>query len=509
MRMGFKSVLAAMAMAVSGGLVACGPGGDNETPPATSPTSCAGLNGQTLTGGAAITRTTTVAASVGIGEYCRVEGTIRPGFLFQVLLPTQWNNKLIYNGGGGWDGVLSLNPVASTSSYVMVASNGGHVGDPLDGSFALNNPQAQNDFGHLSAHTTLLAAKEIVRRRYGRGDAQRHYFQGCSNGGREALIQASRYPADYDGILSFAPAHSFTELFQAFIRNAQALSAPGAAINSAKAGAMARAVVAQCDANDGLADGIVSWPQACQFDPGVLQCAGADNNNCLTATQVAAARTVYSELRSPGGALIYPGWDAGGEDEGWPVWLGNPPARPLGDQYTFSQGLVRYWLTSDPAYDTLAFNPAAFQPQLAAAAAKLDASPDLSSFFAQGRKLVLAHGTHDWAISYQGSVKYFDDVAASSGGAVARDAAMEFYLMPGVQHCGGGVGPFWVDLFEATTNWVETGTRPSARNLSVYKVDLTTGQLLLARPLCRYPSFPRYLGSGNVNAASSFVCASS
>ncbi len=496
------------AMLLLGSLIGCGSSGDDgPPPPPMALATCASLDGQMLAG-ATITRTTTVAATTDVGEYCKVEGSVRTGFNFQVNLPTLWNSKLIYSGGGGWDGVIALNPVASTASYVTVASNGGHVGDPLDASFALNNTQAQADFGYLSAHTTLLVAKEIVRRRYGH-DAQRHYFQGCSNGGREALIQASRYPADYDGILSIAPAYSFTELFQAFIRNAQAISAPGAAINAAKAGAIARAVVAQCDANDGLADGIVSWPQSCHFDPGSLQCSGADSNSCLTAAQVAAARTIYSEYRYANGALVYPGWDAGGEDEGWPGWLGNPPAAPLTAQFTFADGLVKYWLTSNLGYNTLAFAPAAFQPQLAAAAATIDASPNLSAFLAQGRKLVLVHGTHDWAISYKGSVKYFNDVATASGGAPVRDASMEFFLLPGVQHCGGGVGPYWVDFMDATTQWVEGGTRPSSRNLTNYKVDLGNGQIILSRPLCRYPSFPKYRGSGDVNSASSFTCATS
>jgi hypothetical protein len=490
----------ALVLLACSGIAACGAGGP-EAPAGT--TSCASLGGQVVAG-ATITRTSTVAAANGIGEYCRVEGSVRPGFHFEVHLPSQWNNKLVHNGGGGWDGVLQLVPQASISSYVRVASNGGHVGDPLDASWALNNPQAQNDFGHLSAHTTLGVAKELVRRRYGR-DAQRHYFQGCSNGGREALIQASRYPSDYDGILAIAPAYSFTELFQAFIRNAQAYSAPGAAINAAKARTIANAVVARCDANDGLADGIVGQPWACGFDPGTLQCTGADHDGCLTAPQVAAARTLYSEYRSPGGALIYPGWDPGGEDIGWPGWIGNPPAQPLTNQYTFADGLVRYWLASDPSYNTLAnFAPANFQPQLAAAAATLDASPNLGTFFAQGRKLVLVHGTHDWAISYKGSVKYFVEAGVMSGGDAVRDAHMELFLLPGVQHCGGGVGPFYLDYFDATVHWVEAHARPSSRNLVVFNTH-PNGQIHQMRPLCRFPSFARYVG-GNVALATSFVC---
>lgn len=480
------------------GVSACGGG---ESSAATNP--CTSLTGQTVAG-ATINRATTVAASGGIGEYCRVEGSVRPGFNFEVHLPTQWNGKLVQNGGGGWDGVLQLVPQASISSYVRVASNGGHVGDPLDASWALDNTQAKNDFGYLAPHTTLGVAKELVRRRYGR-DAQRHYFQGCSNGGREALIQASRYPADYDGILAVMPAVSFTEMFQAFIRNAQAYSAPGAAINAAKARTIANAVVARCDANDGLADGLVGQPWACNFDPGALQCTGADNDGCLTAPQVAAARTIYSEYRLPNGTLVYPGWSPGGEDIGWPGWIGNPPSQPLTNQFAFADGLVRYWLANDPSYDTLAnFSPANFQPQLAAAAATLDASPNLGTFFAQGRKLVLVHGTHDWAISYKGSVKYFVEAGVMSGGDAVRDAHMELFLLPGVQHCGGGVGPFYADYFDATVQWVEANARPSSRNLIVFGTD-ANGQINRMRPLCRFPSFARYIG-GNPALATSFTC---
>jgi feruloyl esterase len=231
----------------------------------------------------------------------------------------------------------------------------------------------------------------------------------------------------------------------------------------------------------------------------VLLCTGADNNNCLTAAQVAAVRTVYSEHRVNGN-LVYPGWDAGGEDEGWPGWLGNPPTTPRGQQFVFADGFAKYWLTGNPSYDTMTFLATNYQPQLAAARLTLDASPDLSAFFALGGKLMLVHGTHDWAISYKASVNYFNNVAAASGGTAVRDAGMEFYLLPGVQHCGGGVGPFFVDYSDATIQWVETGARPSSRNLSVFGLNGS------GRPLCHYPNYPRYNGTGHAALATSFTC---
>lgn len=501
-----NTVVASLALL---GLAACGSSSEAPTPATIE--SCAALKGQTL-GGAFIDDAVVVQAAGRIGEYCKVNGTIRTALKFQVNLPTAWDGaRLVHYGGGGWDGVLALDPDPSQASAVSVASNGGHTSsaaDPsLDASFALNNPQGQQDFGHQSGHATLLAAKEIVRRRFGR-DAQRHYFRGCSNGGREALIQATRWPEDYDGILSIAPGYSFSELAHAFVRNSQAFLAAGG-VNAAKAATIANAVVARCDALDGLADGIVSKPLACHFDPAGLRCTGADNNGCLTDAQVAAARTAYGEVRDSASKLVYPGWEAGGEDLGWPAWVSNPPSSPVALQFLFANGMVKYWLTDNPGFEFLLtpnFSVEQYPAKMASFKATVDATPDLRTFFSQGRKLVLAHGMHDWALSYKATVGYFDKVGATTG-APARDANMEFFLLPGVQHCGGGVGADAVDLFEPVTRWVETGTRPSSRNLTVYKF----GQngLRFTRPLCRYPTFPRYKGSGDPNQASSFTCSAS
>jgi feruloyl esterase len=495
------------------GAAACGSGGSSSTtrPTASTPTACIDLKGRTV-GDAVIDNAVVVPASGRIGEYCKVNGNIHGTLKFQVNLPSTWDGaRLVQYGGGGWDGVLDLNPDASWASAVSVASNGGNTSTSatpwLDASFALNNAQGQQDFGHLSAHSTLLAAKELVRLRFGR-DAQRHYFRGCSNGGREALIAATRWPQDYDGILAVAPGYSFSELMQAFVRNSQAFIEPGAAVNQAKATTIANAVVAACDAADGVADGIVSKPLSCNFDPGTLRCSGGDNDSCLTDAQVAAARVAYSETRDAANQLVYPGWEPGGENLGWPAWITMPPSAPLSSQYLFADGFVKYWLTSDPNFNFLTpgFDVANHPTQMAAFKATVDATPDLRTFFSQNRKLVLSHGMHDWAISYKGSVRYFDQIAGITG-PTARDANMEFFLLPGVQHCGGGVGADGIDLFEPLVQWTETGTRPSARDLTARKFG--TAGVEFARPLCRYPTFPRYKGTGDVRSASSFSCSAS
>ncbi|MEF7613570.1 tannase/feruloyl esterase family alpha/beta hydrolase [Aquincola sp. MAHUQ-54] len=500
------------ACAVGIGLLVSGCGDDDDddgTPPVSAQAACDALAGQTVAG-ATIRTAVIVPAAQSVGEYCRVLGSIRTSLNFEVRLPTTWNKKLLYGGGGGWDGAISgppQSPSATTAGYVIVSSDGGRQGSNLDASSFLRNPQGQQDFGYLSIHTVLEAAKAIVHRRYDAAP-ERSYFEGCSNGGREALIQATRFPNDYDGIVVRAPAYSFTELFQAFVANGKALNAPGGQINDAKAALIGNAVRAQCDAADGVADGIVSHQEACSFDPAALRCTAGDADTCLTDAQIHTVNTIYGELRRADSSLVYPGWGPGGEGLGWPAWVTGTAVGGTGLQFQFGSGLIKYWVTQDPAFDVLTFNPENYAPALGLAASTLDAGPDLRTFFARGGKMVLVHGTHDWAISYKGSIKYFNDVAATVGGASVRDASMEFFLQPGVQHCSGGVGPDTVELVDAVAKWAESNTRPSAQGIVARKLD-TAGAIQASRPLCRYPTFPKYKGSGDVNAAESYTCQAS
>jgi feruloyl esterase len=506
---------AAVLGAVLAGLVGCGgdeatpsePGTSTSTPPVepTPQEACDALAGKTI-GGAAISAATLVAAAGQTGEHCKVAGVIGTSLRFEATLPTAWNRKLLYAGGGGWDGVIAgtaLSPSGASGGYVTIASNGGH--DDPSGAVFLDNPQAQRDFGYLSIHTVLEAVKLIVQQRYG-AEAERYYFEGCSNGGREALIQASRYPEDFDGIVVRAPAYSFTQLLLAFNNNMKhMLGTPGGAITPAKASAIAGAVLSECDALDGIADGVISDAASCAFDPAELLCAAGDNDGCLTDEQLNTAKTIYSEFKLDNGTSMYPGWGPGGEDQGWPPWLiGNDTTPPL--QQFFSDAFIRYWLVKDASFDSLTFDPEAYLPQIEEAAGILDASPDLNAFFAREGKMILVHGTYDWAISYKGSIKYFNDVATAVGGAATRDESMEFFLQPGVQHCFDGAGPDTIDLLDAITKWVEDGQRPSSANLVSTKLD-TSGDVVLDRPLCQYPSYPRYNGTGDESSASSYTCA--
>ncbi len=496
-------------------LIGCG--GDKHPEPTTPPVppiektpeeACDDLAGKTI-GDATLSSATLVAAAGPVGEHCKVAGVIGASTLrFEVTLPTEWNKKLLYAGGGGWDGMLPgwpISPSGSTAGYVTVGSNGGH--DDPTGAVFLNNPEVQETFGSLSIHTVLTAVKLIVEERYGSG-VEKHYFEGCSNGGREALIQATRFPEDFDGIVVRAPAYSFTELLLAFHNNMKHMvGTPGGAISTAKAGAIADAVLKECDELDGLADGIVSNVDACAFDPAGLLCAAGDADDCLTSEQVNTAKAIYSELKLSDGTPVYPGWGPGGEADpvGWPAWLiGDAMTPPI--QLFFADSLIRYWLVKDASVNSLTFDPEKYLPQIEETAKILDATPDLSAFFARKGKMILVHGTADWAISYKASIKYWNDVAAAVGGAAARDESMELFLQPGVQHCFGGVGPDTIDLVDAVTKWVEEGKRPSSANLVSSKLD-ASGKVAYQRPLCQYPKYPRYNGSGDKTAAASYTCA--
>ena len=479
-------------------------------PVASAEEKCTAFTGASLAG-ATLKEAKLVAAAAGAAEYCKVAGTLHGTLNFEVHLPTDWNHKLLYSGGGGWDGSINISPLSpsgTSSRYVLVASDGGRQGNALDASVFLNNSTAQTDFGYLSIHSVYEVTKEIVRKRYG-ADADFSYFEGCSNGGREALIQATRFPGDFDGIVVRAPAYSFTELFQAFVANGKALAAPGGQLSDVKAALIGKTVTAQCDALDGVTDGIVSHQEACTFNPTVLRCTAGDADTCLTDPQIATATTIYAELKRADGTTVYPGWGPGGEDMGWPLWVTGSAIGGTGLQFQFGSGLVKYWITGDPAFNVLGFDPEIYTAGLRLAATTLDATPDLRSYFRQGGKMILVHGTHDWAISYKGSIKYFNDVATTVGGSAARDASLEFFLQPGVQHCAGGVGPDTVELVDAVAKWREGDVRPSTQNIVARKLDPATKATVLARPLCKYPSFPKYKGNGDLSSADSFSCQSS
>jgi hypothetical protein len=368
---------------------------------------CKALAGKTIAG-AVIADAALQPSSPPASAICVVDGALHETLRFRIALPAEWNGRLLYAGGGGWNGSVSpfaFAPLPERTGYAIVASDSGHQANGIDASWALGNHQARMEFAFLSVHSVAEAAKAILGDFY--GSAPHHsYFEGCSNGGREGLASATRFPSDFDGIISRAPANYWSNLFTTFLRNGQRQqSSPGAALGPEQARIVEQTALRQCDALDGLADGTVANPEACHVRLEEAQCKPEGPTQCLTGEQIETARTFYSGLVSADGTLLYPGWAPGGEGEGWPVWLTGAPAGPnaRGAQALFGEGFYKYWVLADPNADMMQVDPEAHRPALELADTLLTATPDLRTFFGLGNKVILWHGVADWAISYRAS----------------------------------------------------------------------------------------------------------
>jgi hypothetical protein len=441
----------------------------------------------------------------------------------EVWMPlTGWNGRLEGFGNGGFAGVIDYSALGSLmQGYASAATDAGHTGSPIDATWALGHPEKIEDFGHRGIHEMTRVAKAVVEQFY--GSAAKHaYFFGCSDGGREALMEAQRYPADYDGILAGAPANNWTNLLTMAVVDTQALTAtPTAFIPQAKIPTIAKAVLAACDAKDGLPDGIINDPRQCHFDPATIECKGdADTNDCLTAPQVAALKAIYAGLHDAKGRSIFPGYLPGAEEGpgGWGLWITGPaPARSLmamfGTGYYSNMVYGKGW-----DYQTFTLD-AGLRDARQKTAEALDAvNPDLSPFYSRGGKLILYHGWNDPAIPALSTVNYYKAVVAKAGPARA-DSFVRLYMVPGMQHCGGGPGATVLEHFTAKgpdensnvdlalENWVEKGIAPGTIIAVKTAGEHPMGAVILSRPLCPYPQTAKYKGAGDPKSAESFTCA--
>lgn len=464
----------------------------------------------------------------GLPAFCRVVVEAHPttdsNIKIEVWMPAGgWTGRLQGLGNGGFAGLIDYHQMgaAMQQGSVATATDAGHTGDSTDATWALGHPEKIADFGHRGIHEMTRVAKVVSRAAYG-AEAQHAYFSGCSDGGREALMEAQRYPADYDGILAGAPANYWTGLLATSMYDSQALLLePAAYIPATKIPLIANAMLKACDARDGVSDGILNDPTQCHVDTAALICkSGADADTCLTAPQAAALKKIYDGPRDAHGKVIFPGYLPGAEDGpgGWGLWIVGPaPAHSL--MYAFGTGYFSYMVYDKADWDFKTFR---MDQDLKDAAAKtgaaLDATdPDLAPFKAHGGKLILYHGWDDPAIPALNTVNYYDSVAARMGPANLQSFA-RLYMVPGMQHCGGGPG---ADTFgeamgampddarhninSALQVWVEKGTAPSEIVAAKYSPGSQTPAM--TRPLCPYPQSAQYKGSGDTNEAANFVCA--
>ena len=470
-------------------------------------------------------------------EYCKVLGAIAPvdpkapPIRFEVNLPTQWNGSSVQFGGGGFNGTLITGlglpplmpadrPSPLARGFVTYGTDSGHQnapGVPLQ-AFALND-EALTNFGYAAYKKVRDVAVVLMQRRYGRAPAKLYYV-GCSEGGREGLTMAERFPGDFDGILSGVPVINWVGLQSAGTR-AGVAQFGGGWIGPDQVKLVNDAVIAACDQLDGLADGIISNYEGCKrvFDAAKLACAADAKAGCLSEAQLNAVNTLHAPFEFSfalaNGLRSYPGWGLGGEAApgsgpvgGWVSWQTGaaPPTLPPGPTSTrawlYGSGAVQYFFARDPSYDVTKFDLAQFADRLREISALMDStSPDLTDFSAHGGKLIMYENMADYAQSPYAGIEYFKSAVAKMG-AISVEGFLRLYVAPGVDHMGVGA-PSSVDLLEVLTEWAENGKAPDVL-VQVSQETKPPFPPLAARPMCRYPAYPHYQG-GDVTKAESFI----
>ena len=460
---------------------------------------------------------------------CRITAVSAPSrdsrINIEAWLPlTGWNGRFQGIGNGGFGGSIDRMSLALAlqKGYAAASTDTGHEANDQDGSWALGHIEKIRDYGYRAIHETAVLGKDLVLAFYGRAP-KFSYFDSGSNGGRQALMEAQRFPTDYDGLLAGCPALDPTDNLPAWGWVQQGLAqTAGAHIPPAKLRAIAEAVNTTCDAQDGVRDGVIDDPRNCRFDPATLQCSrGSDSDHCLTGSQVQALRGIYSGPPAALGGSGQPGFEPGGElgSTGWEDWiLGSRPSKSI--QYRYVLEFYRYLVYDDPKWSLDRFQ---FEHDRDAMKRRLGAildatNPDLSAFRARGGKLILYHGWSDAAIPGQSSVNYYQSVVEKMGPKSVTEFA-RLYMVPGMQHCGGGDGPSVFgqlgpgpgdaehDVGKALERWVEGGVAPDAIIAAKYKTGANPASgVARTRPLCAYPKTAQWKGSGSTDDDANFVC---
>lgn len=489
-------------------------------------------------------------ASISAPAFCEVTATISPvpgskiGVVYR--LPEHWNGKMVGLGGGAWSGNTdaggTMSGLKTTSigfgladahyvnpklvqdfvddyfvkkaaysrvstampslkaGYATAQTDGGHSLPATDEDFwrpdKWATPQALTDFQYRAVHEMTVLGKAVVARYYGRPQAKA-YFQGCSTGGRQALMEVQRYPGDYDGVVAMAPVFSLSVQTSAVVRD-NVLGRPGAALTPALLARMNAAVLKACDAQDGFADGLLEDPRRCTWDPSEMLCkAGQSGSDCLTPPQVDAVRTLYNGVRAPDGRFV--AWPlARGSEPAWESFIG---LAGLSSDWTGGGGLrvLAGPLLGDRKFDLVNFDPAKdFDTVRASAFAQAYEAddPHIAAFTRRGGKLLLWHGWSDPGPSPWLTLDYFERVNRVTPDA---SASVRLFLSPGVYHCLDGPGADEFDPTAAIDRWVQSGRAPEA-------LHVTKTNPRMSRLVCAYPQVARYQGHGDTHDAASFEC---
>jgi feruloyl esterase len=459
-----------------------------------------------------------VAATADTPKHCRVVGTITPEVAFEINLPDTWNRRFYMTGNGGLAGDAMDTPnsadrtSALANGFVHARTNTGHDNrkEP-SGSFIMSNPQKAIDYAYRAVHVTADLAKRVANDYYAR-PVTFSYWNSCSNGGRQGLLEVQRYPTDFDGVVANAPWVDQTGFMVGAMWNQKVLTETP--VPASKLPLLAEKVMLKCDAVDGLKDGLIDDPRKCSFDPArdVPACSqGADGPDCLTAAQASAIAKIYSGPVS-NGKPFFPGFMLGSEQlvpgqggtlaSSWSGAIIAPQANTKPADFNLAEGIMKYLVLDppQPQYDTMTFDYDKAAATVARWSKLADAKDtDLSAFHKRGGKLIMTYGWADQILQPLMGVRYYESLVARD-----RNAAnyARLFMAPGMTHCAGGLGPDRNDAVTAVIDWVEKGKAPD--QLIASKV--TDGKVVRTRPLCPYPQVARYQGQGSIDEAANFKC---
>jgi feruloyl esterase len=433
--------------------------------------------------------------------FCRVQMTIKPSndsdIKSEIWLPVSgWNGKFQEVGNGGWNGFIQYAALAGAvrRGYAAASTDTGHVGDTAK--FAVGHPEKLIDFGYRAVHETAVQGKATISALY--GSAPRFsYFTGCSGGGRQAFMEAQRYPEDFEGIIAGDPGYDRAAESVQLIAATQATHKDAASlIPREKFAVLHQAALDACDALDGINDGIINNPLKCKFDPGVTLCKGADGPNCLTAAQVEAAKKLYAPIVDERtGKEIFPGFEPGTELR----FANNTVDRPLG----MAEETLKYTVMQDPNWDyrTLEIGKDTERARNMDKGVVSATSTNLKPYVGRGGKLIIYHGWADQNVAPLSSVNYYNALIQALGKKVVEDS-VRLYMAPGMGHCAGGEGPSVFDVLTPVEQWKEHGIAPR----EVIASQIVDGKVIRTRPLCPYPQESVYKGGGSTDEAQNFVC---
>ncbi len=451
--------------------------------------------------------------------HCMVKGTIDAEIRFELLLPLKeaWNGRFVMGGGGGYVGnvqnqALDFSPSLLADGFVTVGTDTGHRGPGTHASWALNRLDREINFGHRAIHLTAQTAKTIIRLYYDR-DIAYSYFLGCSRGGGQAMMESQRYPDDFDGIVSGAPAFSWAAFGAQFVQISRAMypdphnmTAP--VVRPASRRLLEDAILAKCDTLDGLEDGIMNDPRECSFKPDELPRCENDKpgEGCITNQELHAIKTVYGGPTSDG-KKIHAGFPFGGEAHpaAWSSWIAGSenafgPGHPS-LHFAFGTEMFKYIVFDDSTWDYSTYDFSTWREDTRRTSSILDATdPDMTHFNVSGGKIIYWTGWSDAALTALGIINYYEQVQKKH-----KDVSdfARLFLMPGVAHCGGGPGPDRVDWLGAIQKWVEDGEAPERVVATKWK---SKDEISMQRPLCAYPLEAKFNGTGDGSTLESFEC---